>query len=174
MPGKDGLREAIRVLGKYKYVLPVALVGLILVLWSGNTEQSKPSTSQAYVPYPLSETQKELEEVLGKIAGAGQVKVVLTLKTDMTLVLQEDQKVKSDIRQDGQTTATQSEKESKTVWPGGSNGQPVIVRRIYPEFRGALVVCEGGGNPSVRLNILQAVAALTGLTSDKITVTASQ
>lgn len=170
MPAKGGLREAARVLGKYKFVLPVVLVGLILVVWSGNTETKTPSANQTYVPFPLTETEREMEEALGKIAGAGQVKVVLTLKTDMTLVLQEDQKVKSDTRQDGQSTVTQNEKETKTVWSGGSNGQPVVVRRIYPEFRGALVVCSGSGDPAVRLNVLQAVAALTGLTSDKITV----
>jgi len=37
-------------------------------------------------------------------------------------------------------------------------------------WAGAVVVCEGGGSAAVRLQLTQAVSALTGLPSDKITV----
>ena len=37
-------------------------------------------------------------------------------------------------------------------------------------YTGAVVVCEGGGSASVRLQLTQAVSALTGLTSDKIAI----
>lgn len=37
-------------------------------------------------------------------------------------------------------------------------------------WAGAVVVCEGGGSASVRLELTRAVSALTGLSSDKITV----
>jgi membrane peptidoglycan carboxypeptidase len=40
----------------------------------------------------------------------------------------------------------------------------------WPRFTGALIVCEGAGNASVRLALTQAVASLTGLTADRITV----
>ena len=39
-----------------------------------------------------------------------------------------------------------------------------------PLYRGALIVCEGGGNDAVRLQVIEAVAALTGLGSDRIAV----
>lgn len=35
---------------------------------------------------------------------------------------------------------------------------------------GAVIVCRGAGDPGVRLNVTNAVAAYTGLGSDKITV----
>ena len=41
---------------------------------------------------------------------------------------------------------------------------------MAPSFRGALVVCPGGGNAQVRLELIQAVAALTGLDSNSISV----
>lgn len=37
-------------------------------------------------------------------------------------------------------------------------------------YVGAVVVCEGAGSASVRLQLTQAVSALTGLTSDKIAI----
>jgi len=37
-------------------------------------------------------------------------------------------------------------------------------------YRGAVVVCQGGDNASVRLAVVEAVSNATGLTSDRITV----
>ena len=38
------------------------------------------------------------------------------------------------------------------------------------ETSGAVVVCEGGGDASVRLKLMEAVSALTGLGTDKIAI----
>ena len=46
----------------------------------------------------------------------------------------------------------------------------VPLQTLAPEYQGALIVCQGGGDPAVRLNILQAVSALTGLGADKISI----
>ena len=53
----------------------------------------------------------------------------------------------------------------------GSGNQSVVpVQTLTPSFRGALVVCAGGDDPGVRLQVIRAVSALTGLGSDCITV----
>ena len=49
-------------------------------------------------------------------------------------------------------------------------GGVVVTRETYPQYRGALVVCEGGGNDAVRLQVVSAVSALTGLGADKISI----
>ena len=46
----------------------------------------------------------------------------------------------------------------------------VVTREIYPQFRGALVVCQGADDPAVRLAVIEAVSALTGLGSDRVCV----
>ena len=40
----------------------------------------------------------------------------------------------------------------------------------YPRFVGALIVCEGGDRADVQLKVTQAVSALTGLSSERISV----
>ena len=35
---------------------------------------------------------------------------------------------------------------------------------------GAIIVCQGGDSPTVRLNIVEAVSNVTGIGSDRITV----
>ena len=64
---------------------------------------------------------------------------------------------------------------SETVVLSGSGGDaPVVVKNVSPTYRGALVVCQGGGSAEVRLAVTQAVAALTGLSADRITVVKCQ
>jgi len=41
---------------------------------------------------------------------------------------------------------------------------------MQPTYRGALVVCQGGGQADVKLAVTEAVAVLTGLPADRITV----
>ena len=50
------------------------------------------------------------------------------------------------------------------------DSRAVVTGRTSPVYRGALVVCQGGNQPAVRLAVTEAVAALTGLTADRITV----
>ena len=53
----------------------------------------------------------------------------------------------------------------------GSGQQDVVItQQRYPLYQGAVVVCQGAGKASVRLAVTEAIAALTGLTSDKISV----
>ena len=65
---------------------------------------------------------------------------------------------------------------SSTVTLGrGSGSQEVVpLQTLAPQFQGALVVCPGGEDPEVCLQIIQAVSALTGLGSDRISVCPSQ
>ena len=46
----------------------------------------------------------------------------------------------------------------------------LTLKQVYPAYQGAVVVCQGGDKAAVRLAITEAVAALTGLSSDKISV----
>ena len=53
---------------------------------------------------------------------------------------------------------------------GSAYDEPAVVSTAYPVFQGALVVAEGGADPSVRYQLSAAVAALLGLGADQITV----
>jgi len=47
---------------------------------------------------------------------------------------------------------------------------PVTAKITQPKIEGAIVTAEGGGNINIKANIIQAVAAVTGLASYKIQV----
>ena len=72
----------------------------------------------------------------------------------------------------GSTAAPEDySRRSETVLVDGTEGDgTVVVRTVYPTYRGALVVCQGGDRPEVKLAVTEAVAALTGLSADRVTV----
>ena len=150
---------------RYKYVLVVVLAGMVLLLWP--TGRAAPSVQERSAP-AAAELQREMEQALSQIAGVGQVRVLLTLDTDGERVLAQDTRVTYS------GDADRPEKYEKTseiiLKDGGGGDETVIVRTAYPVYRGALVVCQGGARPEVRLTVTEAVSALTGLSSDRISV----
>ena len=75
-------------------------------------------------------------------------------------------------------SATAPEDYSRTSEPvlldGGDREETVVTRTAYPTYRGALVVCQGGDRADVKLAVTEAVSALTGLSSDRVTVAKCQ
>lgn len=56
------------------------------------------------------------------------------------------------------------------VLGSGTSAEVVVTHSRYPRFVGALIVCEGGDRADVQLKVTQAVSALTGLSSERISV----
>ena len=89
--------------------------------------------------------------------------VILTVDSGMERVLATD-------RTQEQADGGVSIQEETVILSTDAGEEAVLVTQRYPTFQGALVVCPGGDDPSVRLVLTQAVAALTGLGTDRITV----
>ena len=166
-----------KIWNKYKYAALVALIGAGLLLWPGlgereadsRSRQKNPSSAQAAQGgWDLQTVQTEMEEILAAMDGVEQVKVMLTVDSDGERQLAQD----TQLSYSGDTAAPEDySRKSETVRLDGSGGdEAVVVRRTYPTFRGALVVCQGGGSAEVRLAVTGAVAALTGLPTDRVTV----
>ena len=113
--------------------------------------------------FDLDAFEEKLERTLSQVEGAGETRVVLTLDGGSRQVLARNQ----DREADGGSSNT-----VVTVGKGSGTQEVVPLQTVAPRFRGALVVCPGGGNPQVRLKLIEAVSALTGLGSDRISVCA--
>lgn len=150
---------------RYKYVVLVALVGVVLMLLpSGGGEQQTAEGADISEDAALTETEQRLERLLGRIRGVGQVQVMLTLKSGAALQLAENRS--STLRD----TDTQQQRDVVTLNRGSGYEDVVITRQTYPVYQGAVVVCQGAGDSAVQLAVIQAVSVLTGLGSDRITV----
>lgn len=151
---------------KYKYVALVILAGLALLLWPDRQEPPRQAPSAPALS--AEELQKDMEEVLGKIAGVGQVQVLLTVEADGERQLAQN----TELRYSGDAASPEKyERTSEIGMKDGINGdEPMIIRTLYPTYRGALIVCQGGDRADVKLAVTAAVTSLTGLSSDRVTV----
>lgn len=156
-------------LGRYKYVLLMIGAGLVFLLWpSGGGTETKPAAEAetAAESFSVRETEERLSEVLSKVHGAGEVTVMLAVQGDGRQVLAEDEAS----TQNGDGTG-KVERSTVTLSAGSGSGEKaVVVQRLNPTYLGAVVVCEGGDNGKVKLKLMEAVASITGLGTDKITI----
>lgn len=165
----ETLRKVSAYLKKYKYVTLIIVIGIVLIL----LPHKEGTADEGNVPkieqdFDLTDEEARMAQAISKMTGAGKVTVVLTLQSTMETVYQTDMTERSDV---GQSTQ-RSDKETRTVTVSAGSGaeQAAVVRKIYPIYQGALIVCDGADRPDVKLNIVGAVSSLTGLPSNKITV----
>ena len=156
LSGRSGLSSRLK---KYKWVGLVLLVGLLLLAWPAGKENQAETAAETPQTFDLAATEARLSEALSQIRGAGEVTVVLTLAGGPRQVLAQDV-----------DQATERGQETVVVSRGSGGQEAVAVQEVSPEYQGALLVCPGGGDPTVRLQLTQAVAALTGLGADKISI----
>ena len=155
-----------KLLDQYKYILIVIAAGVILLLWPTGDREQKVEAGQGALAggvFDLSALEEKLSQTLSKVEGAGEVTVTLSVKNGMEQVLASDRT--TSVTERGSSV----EEETVLVNSGGSQ-EAVLLTQRYPTFQGALVVCQGGDDPAVRLLLTQAVSALTGLGADRITV----
>lgn len=145
---------------RYKYALLVVLAGVLLLLLPEGKAQSPPATEPTQSVLSAEELEKKLAHTLAQIRGAGRVSVVLTVKEGARQVLARDLQ-----QREGETS-----QEHVLVSEGSGRQSTVALQTVGPMYQGALVVCDGGDDPVVRLQVLEGVRVLTGLSSDKISV----
>ena len=157
---------------KGKFALPVLGLGVLLLLWPSGAGETKSTTSpETTAEETMAQQQKEMERILARIEGAGELHLMLTLESDGERTLAED----TEQTLGGSQDAPESQSRRETVVLSVSGGEEVVVtRRESPVYRGALVVCQGADRAEVKLAVTQAVAALTGLGADRITVVKCQ
>ena len=153
-------------LGKYKYVAIILCLGVVLMLWPTRSQedtQNQAETQSAQQTdlqnFDLEELERRMETALSEINGVGEATVVLTLRSSGEDILAQD-------TSEGST----SDRETVIISTGSGTEEAVSVKTIYPEFQGALVICDWAGNAGVKLEVLQAVSAITGLSSDQISI----
>ena len=148
-----------------RFAVLVALACAVLMLLpAGKQEIEAADTAGEEMSFSLEETERRMAEVLSAMDGGGRVQVMLTLKNGSSLELAEDA---DSTERDGETRA---QREPVTLNRGSGYQDVVVTRETYPVYLGAVVVCQGAGRSGVRLAVTEAVAALTGLPADRITV----
>ena len=149
---------------KYRYVALVLAIGLALMLLPTVKTEEAVSESTDEISENDVSIQEQLSDILSQIRGAGRVQVMLTVRSGQETVYQSN---------DNTSTGTDTEThrtDTVTITDAERNEIGLIKQINPPVYLGAIVVCEGADSPSVQLAIVEAVASVTGLGSDNISV----
>lgn len=152
---------------RYKYALLVVAAGVALMvlpaLGAGGESETRQQSARE-VEFETEQLEGRLAEALSMMDGVGEAHVVLTLRSGPGQVLAQD------VRQSAGAEQSESSQTTVVLSKGSGVEEAVILQQLSPQFQGALVVCSGGDDPSVRLRVVEAVAAVTGLGADQISV----
>lgn len=145
-------------LKQYRYVVLLLMLGVLLMLLP-KKQETEPEAPVS-VPESVDSLEEDLARILTRIRGAGRVEVLLTEYAGTETLYQTDADRTAD-----------SLREDTVVISDRERGESGLVRQVIPpRYMGAVVVCQGGDNPAVKLSILEAVSRATGLKSNQISV----
>lgn len=142
---------------KYKFALLILGAGLFLMTFP----QPKEELTLSAKPEMKEEVtlEKSLNVILSQIEGVGEVQVLLT----------EAQGPESVYQTDG-VSGSEGRMETVIITDDKRSESGLVRQVISPVYQGAIVVCQGGGNAGVRLAVIEAVANVTGISTNRITV----
>lgn len=154
--------KALALLKKYRYVLIILLVGILLMLLPA--DGGKEETIAPAVTVETQSLQDSLTALLEQVSGAGKVAVLLTESVGEETVYQ--------VNEDSSTGENSRDIRRETVLISDAGREKAgLVRQVKaPTYLGAVVVCQGADSAAVRLAIVEAVKSATGLSSDCISV----
>lgn len=159
----DGIRQRLTLaVQRYKYVLLVVLAGIFLMLLPGGEREVK--TIGPAEPEMEQKLDERLEQILSQIHGVGTVRVLLTVaRGEETLYIYDE---------DGSSSPDSgSSRREAVLVTGQDRAQSGLISQVLaPVYQGAVVVCQGGDQPGIRLQVVEAVCDATGLSADKVTV----
>lgn len=148
---------------KYRYAALVLILGIILMMLpQKNTEEKIEDTVTESAP--VISVESKLSDILSMVDGAGRTTVFLTESAGAETIYQVDDQT----RTDSETKETKIETITVTDKSKDTRG---LVRQVLPaQYLGAIVVCQGADDPTVKLAIVEAVSKVTGLGADRISV----
>lgn len=125
----------------------------------------------------LSYWEEKLEKTLSYIEGAGEVKVLITLKESEERILEKDiplevSETAEEDAEGGKRTIREVHQEDTTVYTVNLQGQnvPYVSKIIQPVVEGVVVIAQGGDSALVKENIIETIQVLFGIDANKIRV----
>ena len=185
-------------------ILVLSGILLIIIALPAEKDEKKDNVIQSQnpveTPHPSGETKEELKEnagedwgkfseeeysvwleqrlteALGQVAGVGEVRVMITLKSSRELVVEREESVsrsstsESD-SQGGSRVISQVESSENVIYSSeGTSTEPYVIKTLQPETEGVLVVAEGAGNGTVTRTITSIVQALFDVEPHRVSV----
>ena len=165
---------------RVKATVAVGLIGMALILIS-SFFSTKPATENKNKEFDAEvytvDLEKRLETILGHVEGIGKLEIMVTLESSNEQIYAVESKQTTDKSVDKATSGSTKEEErisSESAYilidQGSGVKKGLVLMSNEPVIKGVVVVCQGGGNAKVKLQIVSAVATAMGISSNKVCV----
>ncbi len=155
---------------KIPLIIFIGLLGMLLIAFGSFAKptEKKEDTAKEFEAENLYETEKELAEFLGKINGAGEVRVMVSMDSGKESVFALDTSENSS-KSNGEKEEIKKTDEHIII-KTGSNENGLELKKIYPKIRGIAVICSGGNSPVIKEQITSLLCALFDINSTQVSV----
>lgn len=171
-------------------LLIITIVAINLI-WNGNKNETNEQINNTSKQLAMTSNQTQsnqiqgmsendletkLEEILSRIQGVGEVKVLLNYSESSEVVAMYNETSKTSNTEEtdtsGGTRKIQETDTQKDIIYQEDNGEktPITQKIVKPKIEGAIITAKGANQVDVKTNIIQAVEAVTGLATHKIQV----
>lgn len=165
---------------KLEFGVYAGLIAIISILYVssfvGKTETQQTNTKSTEMvteSFSVSEQEVEarLEMALSAIRGAGAVEVMITYETGPEIIpaMSVDKQTNSAVTGSGTTESETESSAPATISQSGGN-QPIVLTERQPTIRGVIVIAEGAADITVKMDLLQAVQTVLGVSANCIDV----
>lgn len=170
-------------------VLLIITIVIINLIWNGNSQTTKQdnntsskqladsdSIAEVNTTTTADDLSNQLETILSKIQGVGEVKVFINYSESNEVVAMYNETSKTSNTEESDTsggtrTIQETDSQKEIVYQENDGEKtPITQKVIQPKVEGAIITAKGAGNAEVKTNIIQAVEAVTGLATHKIQV----
>lgn len=162
------MTEKLKKINPITVIFAVLSVGILLVIFSGQKNETKETVEEASFDESVYERELErrLKGIVEKIDGVGEVSVMITLDGSAIYTYATD--TANDTGSDGDT-----KKESTVVLSvkGTNNKEAVVSGYKLPEIKGAAIVCSRTLSPVLQSKVIGTVSAALGIPTSKVYVT---
>lgn len=165
---------------KNKWLIIIGFVGIGLIFLSslfpsGNQNRKSDQKEQQSLCDYEKQLEDKIEDTICKISGAGKCKVVITFDQGIEYIYAKEEKNTDDksltSKTDEYAEGSKKSGENEYIIIDTENGeQALLITEKAPKVRGVVVVCEGGGNPSVAATVKRAVTVALDISESKVCV----
>lgn len=154
---------------KLLFIIILGISGMLLLLLSGSTDKkSETVSSDKEELYEISDRmEKELEDLLRTVQGAGKVKVMVTVDS------LEEKTVAVNTEHESSSESTDF-KDEYVIIENSSGSDGLVLKITAPVIRGVGISCQGATSAQVKQEITRLVSAALGIPVNKIWVTQMQ
>jgi len=165
-------------------ILVLLIIGVMVfiladIMGSGRNKEAniiKSVNDESYNNMPNDYTtvlERKLEDILSRLKGVGEVKVMITLEETEEVVpafntTKNNETTKETDSQGGTREIIREDMTIQVVT--GDEGSPIVLKEIKPTIRGVIVIAEGADDLSVKEMLYEAVKTALGIPGNRVEV----